>query len=242
MRKLDFISKLKEIHPQLLPIGSTSLKNEHIEILCRDCGNIFHAKRDEIFERKTCCPTCKYKRNNKKKIKEVLSKNNLELIKIINTEESEVKCKICGDIQRFKNENILEHKIKCRFCHSELMLKRKEAFTETCRNICFDNNLEFVKISDDLRDIEYLCNTCNEPQSMRLRNFLEATRYCKKCGYDNLRLTQEQYKDKISERFELVGKYKGMESEVKVKCKQCGKEVDDKAIKFAWNKKVCCYK
>lgn len=241
MKKHEFTKELRKVHPQLLPLGSTSLKQETVECMCRDCGSVIHLPRETIFEKATCCPVCKYKRLNKKKIMERLSKLKLKLVKIVSETESMVSCE-CGNEFILKNEEILERKPKCKMCHNEAMQKRKEIFTELARDICLRNNLDFISISDNLKDITYLCNVCNEPQTMRLGNFLNATMFCRTCRNRKDRLSQAEYESKVRDRFEVLGEYKGMEHEIKVRCKKCGKELEDLAIRFAYVKKICCYK
>lgn len=187
MRVVDFLLKLKKVHPRFQLIGSCGKNVKNIKIYCRDCNSKFTVKSEDIFKKSTVCPVCKFKRDNIKNLKIVIE-TDYEYIKFIDIENSVLRCKKCESTITVRNEDILNNKVECIYCKNKDILENENLSLIRCQN----NGLYYVHCKICKRDFTLRKATANKEGCPFCRDnnkyFNEVVEICKK---NNLILLSE---------------------------------------------------
>lgn len=156
---------------------------------------------------------------------EILSKYEKDGIKV------KCRCKICGFIWDSQPSNLLQGK-GCKQCHFNRMkimrMKSHEQFISELYEI--NKDIEVLsKYSGAKNKVDCKCLIHNERFSMTGGHLLGGETGCKECINIKFHMgglkSHEQFIEElnnINNNIEVLGKYDGAKSEVKVRCLKCG--------------------
>ena len=173
---IEFIERLKESRPNLIPLEEYKGYNSKIKFKCNNCGHVFYSKPSILLYRHAnlCekCSSWKGQTDNRKEtflIKLDSFNNNVRVIgNYINMNtEIECECKI-HNIKYFSKPNYLLKHNCCPLCKKEnksnifrKLPYNKNNFEEIINKYKNENLTILGKYIDDKTRIKCKCNLCN---------------------------------------------------------------------------------
>jgi len=169
-------------------------------------------------------------------LKEKLSKKNMEFIgfdgeyKSTRITKANVKCNVCGHIDKLPVDSIINRKFGCKKCNKRANLFSENDFKEKCKLMGY----EFIGfLNDEFKNgkskLIYKCGKCGKTVIVNCRNFMkDCYRGC--CNKPH-HLSEEEYLNKLKNickenNYELLSINKkkkiSVGTRITYKCEKCG--------------------
>lgn len=130
----QFVSKLKEVNPNIISLDSYINSRTKIRFQCKICGHIWNQNPNHVLHQGTGCPNCKHNKITKPKQQfiEELGKINQNITLLGDYVNSYTKtsfqCKTCGNIWEATPKHILYDYQGCPRCAQSKGEKQVESF------------------------------------------------------------------------------------------------------------------
>lgn len=236
----EFISKAKEIHPDVKVLGKYINSSTPILFECLICGNKWD-KLPYAFEKSNGCPKCAHKNrglNSRKTHEEYLLELKKVTDSIIPIEEYDGintsifhKCLVCGNEWKSQPSNILNG-YGCRKCNVKKSAnKKKKQYADAYIDKLKEKNptiYPLEKYTSSKRKIAHKCLVCGNIFPMKPEKALEGSK-CPECTKKETILKRTKTNDEFikevaanNPNVDIIGEYTNSKINILVKCKICG--------------------
>lgn len=202
---------------------------------CLSCGKHYtfaHGENAYSKRKKYACHECGSKNQKKEsfvnKLNQLFPQDELEVIDFSTREDSgKIKCNKCGEEYYFSSMKNALKKTRDKFCHKCFPYKENqrqnvisdfiEWLNENSKKWKLVGTLDVKNTKDK---VSCQCLSCGKIIQRTMYDFMQN----RKCACENhaTPITQEQFEDRMSDEFELLSKYNGVYSKVKIRHKTCG--------------------
>lgn len=222
----EFIKKLSNKNPDVIPLSKYTLSNNKIYCKCKKCSFEWMATPNKLLDGRGC-PKCsgRMRKNTKQYIEDLERLNpNIEVIGEYKNSSSpiDVRCKTCCYEWRPIANSLLRGN-GCPRCSHRERISQEQFINEL--SIVNPNILVLGDYKTKKTPILVKCKKCGRewqptPDSL-LRNH-----GCSRCA-GQLKKTTEEFANelnRINDRFQVIGEYINARTKIKVICRDCGFE------------------
>lgn len=226
--------RINQYENEKLLLKEFSGVNKPCRIKCLTCGkeryfSQFNNAISSLKNKRGVCKTCytipKKQKRFEQSLKSVFKDEPFEIIKYQgNTKPCEIRCLKCGHIiKNMVAKNIINYKHICKKCFPPKYEKIQKNLENFKKFIEESSQWELISDLDNIqtgKEIICKCKKCGKISYKRLDLYLKGVG-CGKCQ-NNVKLTTDEFKQKLDEDYELLSEYKNNKTKVLLKHKTCG--------------------